>query len=297
MVVAVCIKISLNPSVLKMAYAVDFRNRKSYNFAGNYSYGNPGRSTVRTYTLDMLRHTNRNTQETTWQTANRWQAANNLQTAGHLPTASNLRTDDNFQMTAAVARSTPTMSTRSITNHIKAVVTHTKNKQTLLIKPSNKSDTTIILKDLNLDTNSTKKRLQKHPNQVDFEMIASGRFIPEDLMKQGPFRFLNNYKNPCWKATKRYKTDPSIRCLPYFYLTGAPKSGTTDMHRRLIQHPDISRLVVKEPHWLTRKHYYAHGKAGGHSNLTDYLRYFTFATREIYMKEDGYHSKIFGKIA
>lgn len=33
------------------------------------------------------------------------------------------------------------------------------------------------------------------------------------------------------------------------------------------------------------------------SNLTEYLRYFTFATREIVMKKDanGYHSKIFGK--
>jgi hypothetical protein len=72
---------------------------------------------------------------------------------------------------------------------------------------------------------------------------------------QGPFKFLKNFKSPCWKPAEKSSWEPPIRCLPYFYLIGAPKSGTTDMHRRLIKHPEISKLVVKEPHWLTRRHY------------------------------------------
>ena len=66
---------------------------------------------------------------------------------------------------------------------------------------------------------------------------------------QKPFNFLPNYKNPCWKTNKR--TIP-ISCLPYFYLVGAPKAGTTDVFVRLNAHPEFARPSSKEPHWLTR---------------------------------------------
>ncbi|GFO15684.1 sulfotransferase [Plakobranchus ocellatus] len=62
-------------------------------------------------------------------------------------------------------------------------------------------------------------------------------------------RFLPDYKNPCWWSDSR---NSSISCLPYVYLAGFPKCGTTDLYFRLIQHPLIVSGLCKEPHYLTR---------------------------------------------
>lgn len=42
-------------------------------------------------------------------------------------------------------------------------------------------------------------------------------------------------------------TSPSASRLPNLFLIGAPKSGTTSLHRILAQHPDIFMSRVKEP--------------------------------------------------
>lgn len=73
---------------------------------------------------------------------------------------------------------------------------------------------------------------------------------------QGPFDFLPNFRNPCFKIPNFSKSDTTpINCLPYFYLVGAPKAGTTDLFTRMVRHPEISKFVPKEPHWLTRKRF------------------------------------------
>ena len=65
--------------------------------------------------------------------------------------------------------------------------------------------------------------------------------------------FLPNYKNPCfyWNVTlsngPQLKTTRQIRCLPYFFIAGFPKSGTTDLWARLMKHPDIVIRHKKEP--------------------------------------------------
>uniref|UniRef100_A0A3B1IZJ1 Sulfotransferase n=1 Tax=Astyanax mexicanus TaxID=7994 RepID=A0A3B1IZJ1_ASTMX len=46
-----------------------------------------------------------------------------------------------------------------------------------------------------------------------------------------------------------------IRCLPYFYIIGQPKCGTTDLYDRLRLHPDVRVTTLKEPHWWTRKRF------------------------------------------
>ncbi|KAK3529386.1 hypothetical protein QTP70_029773 [Hemibagrus guttatus] len=46
-----------------------------------------------------------------------------------------------------------------------------------------------------------------------------------------------------------------IRCLPYFYIIGQPKCGTTDLYERLRLHPGIRVSTLKEPHWWTRKRF------------------------------------------
>ena len=39
--------------------------------------------------------------------------------------------------------------------------------------------------------------------------------------------------------------------MPFFYLIGAPKSGTSDIYKILRFHRNF-RSRMKEPHWITR---------------------------------------------
>lgn len=51
-----------------------------------------------------------------------------------------------------------------------------------------------------------------------------------------------------------------LRCLPFFYIIGQPKCGTTDLFHRLLLHPEVKFNTMKEPHWWTRKRF---GKSRG----------------------------------
>lgn len=68
--------------------------------------------------------------------------------------------------------------------------------------------------------------------------------------------FLKNYRNPCWRELDLQENESRIRCLPYFFLVGAPKCGTTDLAKRISKHPLISAEVKKELHWLTRRRFH-----------------------------------------
>lgn len=70
-----------------------------------------------------------------------------------------------------------------------------------------------------------------------------------------PEGFLNTFKNPCWKYnsdmneniprtledlfTGEGEEQTSLACLPYAYILGQPKCGTSDLFERLKGHPDI----------------------------------------------------------
>ena len=57
--------------------------------------------------------------------------------------------------------------------------------------------------------------------------------------------------------TSGFKTGADeLLCLPYFFLAGFPKSGTTSLHEALLRHPQIIPPAVKEPHWWTRVPHY-----------------------------------------
>jgi hypothetical protein len=43
-----------------------------------------------------------------------------------------------------------------------------------------------------------------------------------------------------------------LACLPYAYILGQPKCGTTDLFDRLRRHPDIRMPRQKEVRWFTR---------------------------------------------
>ncbi|XP_072030176.1 carbohydrate sulfotransferase 15-like [Amphiura filiformis] len=70
------------------------------------------------------------------------------------------------------------------------------------------------------------------------------KYFPE-LIRRFSKDFLSEYKNPCFVENGR------TRCLPYFYLGGAPKCGTTDLWFNLLRHPDVfsQPRFKKEPHF------------------------------------------------
>ncbi|XP_067654172.1 carbohydrate sulfotransferase 15-like [Haliotis asinina] len=72
-----------------------------------------------------------------------------------------------------------------------------------------------------------------------------------DLLRVKTPAFLSNYKNPCWEQDNPSK----LVCLPYFYLAGFPKCGTTFTFSTIVGHPEAVKGKVKEPHWIARKRF------------------------------------------
>ena len=60
-------------------------------------------------------------------------------------------------------------------------------------------------------------------------------------------QFLPEYKNPC------FFEETQLRCLPYFYLAGSPKCGTSDLWFNLLRHPQVYDGVRKESHFWKNK--------------------------------------------
>ena len=70
-----------------------------------------------------------------------------------------------------------------------------------------------------------------------------------------PPYFSKNFKNPCWEEIDSHTESSRANtpfCLPYFFLAGFPKCGTTFLHSTLTKHPQIFAPGKKEPHWWTR---------------------------------------------
>jgi hypothetical protein len=64
-------------------------------------------------------------------------------------------------------------------------------------------------------------------------------------------------KNPCFTHKSSDKVQ-GIFCLPYFYILGPQKCGTTDTFERSMRHPDVVRFNPKvgeqlEPHLWTNQ--------------------------------------------
>lgn len=144
-----------------------------------------------------------------------------------------------------------------------------------------------------------------------------------DILHKKPFQFLSQYKNPCWYeplyTTNVYQNNkysvmsPNIastmirlmtewnqrlmkdekaqrlRCLPYFYIIGQPKCGSTDLFKRIVQHPDVVSPPIKELHWWSRNRM---GKRINYTDiipLSDYIDMFDQAAFQI--ERRGYTAK------
>ena len=64
--------------------------------------------------------------------------------------------------------------------------------------------------------------------------------------------FLKEFKNPCWKGKDALDRD-NLFCLPYFFIIGFTKCGTTDLHSILREHNLISSRATKETHFFDRR--------------------------------------------
>lgn len=142
-----------------------------------------------------------------------------------------------------------------------------------------------------------------------------------DILHKKPFQFLSQYKNPCWYeplyTTNVYQNNkysllsPNIastmirlmtewstrllkdqnaqrlRCLPYFFIIGQPKCGSTDLFRRILYHPDVVSPPIKELHWWSRNRM---GKRINYTDiipLSDYIDMFDQAAIQIERRGDN----------
>ncbi|CAG5134958.1 unnamed protein product, partial [Candidula unifasciata] len=112
-----------------------------------------------------------------------------------------------------------------------------------------------------------------------------------EILRMRPIKFLPNFKNPCWweplntstsihdiyanngflkysysygkafrKLTHKFRARNSskpyrLRCLPYFFLAGQPKCGSTDFYNKIVSHPDVVSPPIKESHWWGKNRY------------------------------------------
>uniref|UniRef100_A0A667XM42 Sulfotransferase n=1 Tax=Myripristis murdjan TaxID=586833 RepID=A0A667XM42_9TELE len=167
--------------------------------------------------------------------------------------------------------------------------------------------------DMKLLVKSISSKLEYTPRKVPDE---------KDLFSVIPRQFLPGIKSPCWheELSSNVNTDPyrrnlftlrsksfravcdylrthfqehlyhrdgkqyRLRCLPYFYIIGQPKCGTTDLFHRLLLHPEVKFTTMKEPHWWTRKRFgYIRFKDGFQEcfPVEDYLDLFDLAAHNI----------------
>ncbi|XP_046578781.1 carbohydrate sulfotransferase 15-like [Haliotis rubra] len=93
-----------------------------------------------------------------------------------------------------------------------------------------------------------------------------------DVMKQATSKCDPEFTNPCWweeqvpentcpyakRASKKslkwmeLRRGKTLRCLPYFFIIGQAKCGTTTLFNRIVQHPDVAPHAVKETQWIGR---------------------------------------------
>ena len=128
--------------------------------------------------------------------------------------------------------------------------------------------------------------LQKR--QLDIKIIVknANAFLNAIWSVVPRHNFSDEFKNPCWysnkaisdhqksillKKVKLYKNSLNhqqivnmtqqtehtpksnvLRCMPYFFIAGFPKSGSTSIHSALCHHPKIAQPIRKEIHWWTR---------------------------------------------
>ncbi|XP_053388400.1 carbohydrate sulfotransferase 15-like [Mercenaria mercenaria] len=93
-----------------------------------------------------------------------------------------------------------------------------------------------------------KQNMSDLPYFLRFEKAAY------DIMNMEPITFDPAFKNPCWRGGDSFTSlnDGSLHCLPYFYIIGVKKSGTTDLYVRMKRHAEFCEPFRKGSQWFPR---------------------------------------------
>ncbi|ESO98385.1 hypothetical protein LOTGIDRAFT_214000 [Lottia gigantea] len=85
------------------------------------------------------------------------------------------------------------------------------------------------------------------------------------------FRELTNI----WQKTIEEDSNPKrLRCLPYFFIAGQPKCGSTDLYQKISSHPDVSMPPNKEYHWWARRRFGSKSNNSSSLSFDDYTDLF-----------------------
>ncbi len=122
-------------------------------------------------------------------------------------------------------------------------------------------------------------------------------------IQSGP-TFLKDYKNPCWLQTLSRGANSGVgklRCLPYVYILGVEKCGTTELYDKLTLHPQVAKGKLKEPIWWCQRRFGYRVTGGQPQSVESYLNNFADATKFISdecPKSENmcYHKRITGKV-
>eukprot|EP00057_Strongylocentrotus_purpuratus_P020638 XP_011675112.1 PREDICTED: uncharacterized protein LOC100888984 [Strongylocentrotus purpuratus] len=107
---------------------------------------------------------------------------------------------------------------------------------------------------------------------------------PEVFLKT-PLTFSRQTRGQCWFVNDvNASANQRMRCLPYFYVMGMPKCGTTDLYAKIVRHDSVVNLL-KEPHWWARKRV-GRGIKGAKRRLSfnDYLHHFSNVVEAVFTK-------------
>nr|KAG5696141.1 hypothetical protein BaRGS_026500 [Batillaria attramentaria] len=106
------------------------------------------------------------------------------------------------------------------------------------------------------DTPYWSERIEQYQKFTDIKFVgkkpytdvccAPDNFTMKTFGYVQPPLYTEKSKNPCWYDGKR------LRCVPYFFIIGATKSGTNDIMHRIQAHPDVATDTRREVHWFSR---------------------------------------------
>ncbi|KAK6186463.1 hypothetical protein SNE40_008498 [Patella caerulea] len=119
---------------------------------------------------------------------------------------------------------------------------------------------------------------------TDYDVYSNNKFAEYYHSVKSVFIKLSSH----WKKKFAEETNPRrLRCLPYFFIAGQPKCGSTDLYKKLISHPDVGSPPIKECHWWGKNRY------GWRSNYTtslpfsDYIDLFDGVSNDIETRSKG----------
>ena len=121
----------------------------------------------------------------------------------------------------------------------------------------------------------------KHVSHEKVQNLQPSTVVLEKQSKNPSFRTLLSLPDPP-KPQNGHPDPPKppiyrskhIVCLPYFFLMGYPKCGTSKLYTLLLHHPDYV-ATVKEMHWWT-KHNMSNNPEANELEIYQYLMYYSY---------------------